>query len=163
MRFSMLLSSSRRKYLREDACVIRANDDLHFPKLLFAKELCNKIGKQKSLPNQFLSVDRYIARIFNIFAEMEYNFYGSYISLKDKYSRESLSFFASEKCNRGSLSGKYIHVYGLLSSSQVAFLFIECEIKGIPRFARSSGKSTNLSRLVLKISPRWNSVVGLIR
>lgn len=66
----MLLSSSRRKYLREDACVIRANDDLHFPKLLFAKELCNKIGKQKSLPNQFLSVDRYIARIFNIFAEI---------------------------------------------------------------------------------------------
>lgn len=119
----MLLSSSRRKYLRED--VIRANDDLHFPKLLFAKELCNKIGKQKSLPNQFLSVDRYIARIFNIFAEMEYNFYGSYISLKDKYSRESLSFFASEKCNRGSLSGKYIHVYGLLSSSHFFLLNVK--------------------------------------
>lgn len=121
----MLLSGSRRKYLREDACVIRANDDLHFPKLLFAKELCNKIGKQKSLPNQFSSVDRYIARIFNIFAEMEYNFYGSYISLKDKYSRESLSFFASEKCNRGSLSGKYIHVYGLLSSSHFFLLNVK--------------------------------------
>lgn len=81
----------------------------------------------------------------------------SRISIKDKY-RGNLCRFSQVKSVMKKIPFWEI-LYALVPGK--LHFFLSREITRIPRFAWSSGKSTNLSRLVLKISPlselcRWS-------